>query len=109
MVAPDTNLGMKKMEKMNPELFYEYFMKDAFNIKKKDPLFVNGWYYQHAQEHPVAFAAYFHCALILLAQRKNDNASLFSDYAQSMEDNLTRENALQILDEMNGTIPCINK
>ena len=91
-------------------MFYEYLMTDAFNVSKSDAFFVNAVYREKAQEHPTAFAAYFHGALLLLSKRNNGNANLFKKYADNMENNLTMENALAILNELqnNGT-PCINK
>lgn len=98
------------MDKISPELYYEYLMIDAFCVSKADALFVNAVFYEKAQEHPIVFAVYFHCALLLLSKRNTNNASLFKKYADSMEENLTIENALRILNEMRqNEISCINK
>lgn len=95
---------------MSPELYYEYFMTDAFCVLKTDASFVNAVYYEKAQEHPIAFAAYFHCALLLLSKGNINNVSLFKKYADSMEENLTMENAIHILNEMQQSeMTCINR
>lgn len=98
------------MDEMSSELYYEYLMTDAFNVSKSDAHFVNAVYRERVQEHPIAFAVYFHGAMLLLSKRNNGNANLFKKYADSMENNLTMENALLIFEELQkNNIPCINR
>ena len=89
---------------MDPELEFEYILRNAFNCPRLGFGFVDAGLYRN----PVAYdnksnaiAIYLQCALIILANRKDGNEAILTECAKMLDENTTTECAYEVINKLN--------